>query len=126
MIPVIENMAVAVLEPQQNPEHLEPPLLESSILLPESPIMKLASKIDTKPPLIDDKKIGIAVTEKDNVVLFSIEHLTDDSGDLDVSNEDTGQSIEDNHSQILQSTIGTEAAIKGTEYLVQGKSLSIF
>ncbi|XP_048516551.1 uncharacterized protein LOC109533983 isoform X2 [Dendroctonus ponderosae] len=117
VIPVIDNMAVADLEPQQNAKHLEPPLLESSVPLLEPPVVKSASKIDAKTPLIDDKKIGIAVTEKDNVVLFSIEHLTDDSGDLDVSMEDISQNIEEGHSAMPQNTSGAEAAIKETEYV---------
>lgn len=69
--PVLEKQVN--LDPPQNLEHLEPPVLES-IVEPQT----VRPMVDLKKPVIDDHKIGIAVTEKDNVVLFSIEHLSDE------------------------------------------------
>ncbi|KAL1489908.1 hypothetical protein ABEB36_013834 [Hypothenemus hampei] len=76
-LPLIENMC-ETSEPRENSDNLEPPLLESSIPIKET----------KKQMVIDDQKLGIAVTEKDNVVLFTIEHLSDDTIDQEVSNED--------------------------------------
>lgn len=89
-------MSAAILEPPQNLEHLDPPLLESSVLIPEPQISKTSDKNDEMDvEAIDDHKIGIAVTEKGNVVCFSIEHLTDDVEEHETSNEEIGQNVED-------------------------------
>lgn len=79
--PVLEKQVN--LDPPQNLEHLEPPVLESIV---EPQIAR--PMVDLKKPVIDDHKIGIAVTEKDNVVLFSIEHLSDDVEELNQSFEE--------------------------------------
>ncbi|XP_066154229.1 uncharacterized protein east isoform X2 [Euwallacea fornicatus] len=81
-----ENISIVHLQTAADVEHLDPPVLE---------MVRPVAKIDQKKPVVDDHKIGIAVTEKDNVVLFSIEHLTDDAADQDVSNEDLNHSSED-------------------------------
>ncbi|XP_050302989.1 uncharacterized protein LOC126740870 isoform X2 [Anthonomus grandis grandis] len=78
-IPVIDNMSTAILEPPPNHEHLDPPLLESSILEPESSSIKRL--------VMDDPNIGIAVREKDNIVFFSIDEAAEADEHVDCTDE---------------------------------------
>ncbi|XP_076251091.1 enhanced adult sensory threshold isoform X2 [Rhynchophorus ferrugineus] len=80
-LPVIDNMMIdtSCQSNSDGLDNLDPPQLESNVVEQSTTKSQIMSSDN-------DRKLGIAITEKDNVVSFSIEHI-DDIEEHDQSNE---------------------------------------